>query len=233
MNLEEFNQLVKKREEIECEIKANMDFLESPENKNVGMYEKLIDREGFPRNDIDIYAIRVARNKIICLKNDYLDINKRIEEYLHQVHSSHPVISVKRNKDKNSEGDDDDDKRNGTCHERQTDDNDVSSPGYQERIDEAKRNTFAMIDEMIENSPSHKAGLRVNDYIIQFGDIEKKENDNLDIFKRISDYMSNNPNKIEVKILREEKILFYFIYPSRTDKGLYIGCHLTPTPAGA
>ena len=32
------------------------------------MQGSLVDNEGFPRADIDIYAVRTARNKIICKK---------------------------------------------------------------------------------------------------------------------------------------------------------------------
>ncbi|GAB66158.1 26S proteasome regulatory subunit p27, partial [Plasmodium cynomolgi strain B] len=227
MNLDEFNALVKQRDEIEREIKENVDFLEAPENKSVGMKGKLVDEEGFPRNDIDIYSIRVARNKVICLKNDYLNVNKKIEEYLHKVHNSHPVIRVQRSKAKDEQGND----PNESSPESVTEDYDESAPDYEKLIEEARRSTFAMIDEMVENSPSHKAGLRINDYIIQFGDIRKKkkkksdknekENDNEresekdheDIFKRIAAYMSNNPTRIKVKILREGKIFFYFVFP--------------------
>ncbi|ANQ07952.1 Proteasome regulatory protein [Plasmodium coatneyi] len=201
MNLDEFNELVKQRDEIEREIKENVDFLESPENKSVGMKGKLVDQEGFPRNDIDIYSIRVARNKVICLKNDYLDMNKRIEEYLHKVHTSHPPIRVQRSKAKDEEGND----PNESSSESHVEDYDESAPGYEQLIEEAKRSTFAMIDEMVENSPSHKAGLRINDYVFQFGDIRKKkkkksdesEKDNADIFSRIATYMSNNPTRIK------------------------------------
>ncbi|CRG99777.1 proteasome regulatory protein, putative [Plasmodium relictum] len=217
MDLKEFNELVKKRDEIENEINENLEFLEKPENKNVGMKGKLIDAEGFPRNDIDIYSIRVARNKIICLRNDYIDINKKIEEYLHKVHSTHPIIRVERNKNKNG-----DENLNG---------NKMYEEPNEEEIEHAKKNIFAIIDEIIDNSPSHKAGLKINDYVYQFGDVKKdeiKDDDTVCILKKISDYMSNNPSKIEIKILREEKIYTYCIFPNKTDKGLYIGCHLTP-----
>lgn len=30
------------------------------------MHEKLIDDENYPRSDIDVYTVRVARNRIIC-----------------------------------------------------------------------------------------------------------------------------------------------------------------------
>ncbi|SPJ08603.1 proteasome regulatory protein, putative [Plasmodium sp. DRC-Itaito] len=225
MNLEEFNELVKKREDIENELKEHMDFLERPENKNVGMKGNLIDSEGFPRNDIDIYSIRVARNKIICLKNDYIDINKKLEEYIHKVHNTHPVIRVERKKNMN---------------------NDILNTSQQiakeEDIQNAKKNIFAIIDEVIENSPSHKSGLKINDQIFQFGDIIKKngnenenENENehnrhsnVELFKDIANYMKTQPKQILVKILREENILFYYIIPEQTHNGLYLGCHLSP-----
>ena len=31
----------------------------------VGMSEPLVDAEGFPREDVDVYQVRTARNKII------------------------------------------------------------------------------------------------------------------------------------------------------------------------
>lgn len=36
------------------------------------MNEPLVDSEGYPRNDLDIYQIRFARNRIICKYLVYL-----------------------------------------------------------------------------------------------------------------------------------------------------------------
>ena len=38
--------------------------------------ENLIDQEGFPRNDIDLVAVRTARNKHACLQNDHKGITR-------------------------------------------------------------------------------------------------------------------------------------------------------------
>ena len=35
------------------------------------MHGKLIDDENYPRSDIDVYAVRVARNRIICKKRQH------------------------------------------------------------------------------------------------------------------------------------------------------------------
>lgn len=36
------------------------------QQKGVGMNEPLVDAEGFPRDDIDLYQVRTARHNIIC-----------------------------------------------------------------------------------------------------------------------------------------------------------------------
>lgn len=32
----------------------------------MGMDESLVDNEGFPRSDVNLYQVRTARNKIVC-----------------------------------------------------------------------------------------------------------------------------------------------------------------------
>lgn len=216
LDLSEFNELTKKREEIEKEIEENLQFLENPENKGVGMHGKLIDPEGFPRNDIDIFAIRTARHKVICLKNDYAEINKQIENYLHKIHSSAPVIRVKRDTQK---------KTNGSLEEEEKNEKEV--------LKHAQKNTFAIIEHMVENSPAAKAGLQIGDCIYQFGDIQKKSEiePNAVVLKNVADYVKKKPSTIEVKLLRCDKLHNYIVVPEIKDQGLFIGCHLVPLQA--
>ncbi|MEE6521813.1 hypothetical protein FKM82_020135 [Ascaphus truei] len=47
----------------------------------------LVDREGFPRDDVDIYQVRTVRHNIICLQNDHRALMREIEEALHNLHS--------------------------------------------------------------------------------------------------------------------------------------------------
>nr|CDS27988.1 26S proteasome non ATPase regulatory subunit [Hymenolepis microstoma] len=76
--LKEFQDLEKKRKAIEDEIGVYTEILKS--NRNVGMHGPLVDPEGFPRNDIDLVAVRTARNKIICLNTDYNELMTKLEE---------------------------------------------------------------------------------------------------------------------------------------------------------
>jgi len=76
--------LQKKRDEKEQEILAYQDVLKT---QNVGMDGALVDESGFPRVDVDVYQVRTARNKIICLSNDCRQLTLEMEEKLHQFHA--------------------------------------------------------------------------------------------------------------------------------------------------
>jgi 26S proteasome non-ATPase regulatory subunit 9 len=58
---------------------------------NTNMTNSLIDLQGFPRSDIDVYTVRHTRSKIIHLSNDHADILKEIEKSLIQIHSQAKV----------------------------------------------------------------------------------------------------------------------------------------------
>ncbi|ORX77968.1 hypothetical protein BCR32DRAFT_328713 [Anaeromyces robustus] len=81
--IEKAQYLMKRKDAMEQEI---IEWEEILNSHKVGMTGSLLDSEGFPRADIDIVQIRIARNKIICLKNDYKDIMKQIEQALYDVH---------------------------------------------------------------------------------------------------------------------------------------------------
>lgn len=46
------------------------------------MRDPLVDADGFPRNDIDVYQVRHARHQIINLQNDLKSLLKEIEKGL-------------------------------------------------------------------------------------------------------------------------------------------------------
>uniref|UniRef100_A0A6B2G879 Putative 26S proteasome non-ATPase regulatory subunit 9 (Trinotate prediction) n=1 Tax=Myxobolus squamalis TaxID=59785 RepID=A0A6B2G879_MYXSQ len=67
------------RKKIKKEIQENHSILEKNESN---MHDKLVDKDGFPRNDLDLVAIRTARNKITCLSNDLEVLNEKIYKEL-------------------------------------------------------------------------------------------------------------------------------------------------------
>ncbi|KAK8732953.1 hypothetical protein OTU49_006676 [Cherax quadricarinatus] len=71
--------LIEEKEKIEQTLKELWDVLKS---NNMGMTEPVIDSEGYPRSDIDVYQVRHARHQIKCLQNDHTALLQRIEEGL-------------------------------------------------------------------------------------------------------------------------------------------------------
>ncbi|XP_048041247.1 26S proteasome non-ATPase regulatory subunit 9 isoform X3 [Megalobrama amblycephala] len=83
---EDVRLLIKRKEEIEEQIKAYYDMLQA--QGGVGMDGPLVDVEGFPRADVDLYKVRTARHSISCLQNDHKAIMVEIEEALHRLHAT-------------------------------------------------------------------------------------------------------------------------------------------------
>lgn len=54
---------------------------------HVAINDELVDAEGFPRNDVDVRTVRIARQQILCLQNDLKDLMKEIEKGLEEIHA--------------------------------------------------------------------------------------------------------------------------------------------------
>ncbi|XP_076645126.1 26S proteasome non-ATPase regulatory subunit 9 isoform X1 [Halictus rubicundus] len=135
-------QLMKDKDEIEAELKAFKEILDS---NHVGMDDPLVDSEGYPRQDIDVYQVRHARHKIICFRNDHKALMKKIEEGLHKVHS------LSGNQAESS---------NGAAL------NDVEQP--------VQLKPFLIVNLVSPGSPAEIAGIQVNDLILKFGSIDHR-----------------------------------------------------------
>jgi len=81
---EQVLELMKQKDNLEEEIKALNQVLDS---QKVGMDDPLIDAEGFPRADIDVYQVRHARSSIRSKGNDLISLVARIETGLHSLHA--------------------------------------------------------------------------------------------------------------------------------------------------
>ncbi|KAB7502190.1 26S proteasome non-ATPase regulatory subunit 9 [Armadillidium nasatum] len=82
--MNEVLKLISERDKIENQIKLLSEVL--AENDNVGMNGSLVDSDGYPRSDIDVYQVRHARHDIICLQNDHKALMKKIEQGLQDLH---------------------------------------------------------------------------------------------------------------------------------------------------
>ncbi|XP_043235034.1 26S proteasome non-ATPase regulatory subunit 9-like isoform X2 [Amphibalanus amphitrite] len=78
--------LNEEKRQLDSRIAALSNVLTS---QNVTMDEPLVDAEGYPRSDIDVYSVRHARAQLRRLQNDYRALMSDIEAGLAQLHAQH------------------------------------------------------------------------------------------------------------------------------------------------
>ncbi len=74
---EDLMKLMKQKDDLEKAILDITEYLNSPGLP--GVTGKLVDEEGFPRADIDLFEIRKMRNRLACLQTDHQGVMKQIE----------------------------------------------------------------------------------------------------------------------------------------------------------
>nr|AAI60446.1 psmd9 protein [Xenopus tropicalis] len=189
--------LISKKDEIEAQIKALYDLLQ--DQKGVGMDEPLVDREGYPRADVDIYQVRTARHNIICLQNDHKAIMKEIEESLHRLHA--------REKEK-----------------REKDEAEAQAEALQSH--QALPTAFAKVDVVTPGSPASMSGLQVGDEIISFGTVNTSNFQSLQNIAEVVQHSEGKP--LSVSVVRNGKLVSFALTPLRwSGKGL-LGCNIIP-----
>ena len=87
--MEQARVLIAQKDGIESQIETHLSILKA---NNVTMNTPLVDPEGFPRADIDIYAVRNARVRIIELRNDLDAVMKAISKALEGIFD--PALAV-------------------------------------------------------------------------------------------------------------------------------------------
>ncbi|CEF61975.1 26S proteasome non-ATPase regulatory subunit 9 [Strongyloides ratti] len=133
---EECKSLLSTRDEIDRKLEELGKVLEA---NDVTMDTPLVDEEGFPRNDIDVYTIRHTRSEIITLRNDRKNLDDKIEKLLGEIHKL-----KKENADEVKE------------HE-------------EEVVHRTSNVPFVKIVEVTPHSPADNGNLVVGDEVIQFG----------------------------------------------------------------
>ena len=78
-------ELNEKRNKIEKEMIEIVELLENMNGKP-GLKNRLIDDEGFPRDDVDIFEARKLRNRHACLQTDHKTLMKDLENRLYGLH---------------------------------------------------------------------------------------------------------------------------------------------------
>lgn len=200
--ISDIHELMRRKEEIEAQIKANYEVLEG--QKGVGMNEPLVDFEGYPRADVDVYQVRTARHNIICLQNDHKEVMKQVEAALHQLHAH----------DKEKQARD-----LAEAHREATSRRLSHSEGH-------SLQAFAKVNSVSPGSPASLAGLQVDDEIVEFGSVNTHNFQSLHNIGSVVQHSEGRP--LNVTVIRRGERQQLRLVPTRwAGKGL-LGCNIVP-----
>jgi 26S proteasome non-ATPase regulatory subunit 9 len=200
---ESVRKLIKQKDTMEMEIKQLLNELDS---SSAGRTGNLVDKDGFPRNDIDINAIRVMRNRVAILQNDHIALMKQIEKDLVTLHEQSKTSGTGNN-------------------------NNESSAKQQEQVKPViSLQPFAFVNAVAPDSPASECGLQKGDQVLQFGSVTKSqvEKSSLSVLAQI---VEANVNKNVLVRVRREGIqdhLDLTLVPKPWSGRGYLGCHLLP-----
>ncbi|EFX62012.1 hypothetical protein DAPPUDRAFT_309024 [Daphnia pulex] len=188
-------QLMASKEKMESELVELLDVLKS---NNTDMTASLVDNEGFPRSDIDVYQVRSVRQKVICLRNDLKNLTNQIESVLHNLHAQ---------------------QREGAG----IDEN--SKTSFLNEYDEHTV-PFAKIGAVTEGSPAEKAGLKADDLILGFGSLRASNFSSLKDVAQIVQHRLEC--EIPLCIRRLEVLMQITLIPKPWNGKGFLGCVVLP-----
>ncbi|KAK7933086.1 hypothetical protein WMY93_003982 [Mugilogobius chulae] len=197
LTMDDVRNLIQKKDEIEEQIKAYYDVLE---DQGVGTEGSLVDEEGFPRADVNLYQIRTARHQIACLQNDHKAIMSEIEEALHKLHA--------QEKEK---------KGSGVPHDDPMEEEEPGLP-----------TAFARVEAVTAGSPAHTAGLRVGDEVIEFGSVNSNNFQNLQNIASVVQHSEGKA--LRVVVVRSGERCPMTLTPQRWSGRGLLGCNIVPVP---
>ncbi|KAH7922944.1 hypothetical protein BV22DRAFT_1069561 [Leucogyrophana mollusca] len=199
---EQARALMSRKDDIEAELEAQVSILKA---NSCDLTSPLVDRDGFPRADIDIYAVRHARKRIHELRNDMKDIMNEIGKALEAVYDpSLPGASTEAPPEPQA------------------------TPASASPV---PLKPFAKVNGVAPSSPASEADLRREDLIVKFGHLTQASFTTSSL-QPLADLVSANENReLQVEVLRSDETITLKFTP-RTGwggRGL-LGCHIVPHP---
>jgi 26S proteasome non-ATPase regulatory subunit 9 len=215
-----------RREALEIEadcIKAELTSQGINGEKPAGIKDSLIDSEGFPRGDIDIYNVKNKRQRLAVINTDYKALMKEIEKLLIEIYSDGLLQSTEEKSSKQQQQ-----------HHRQNEDI-INQQSISSMTTSSSTTVFniyknkkciAVIDEILMGSPSEQSGLQNGDELFSFGGIDI---DSVDPISKIPSMVRENVDKpIDLVVKRKGELINISLIPKLWRGNGLLGCHLTP-----
>ncbi|WVQ88977.1 hypothetical protein IAS59_002719 [Cryptococcus gattii] len=199
--------LVQRKDAIQKEIDVLNDILST---HGATASTSLLDNEGYPRGDLDIYAIRHARSSLVRLQNDRRTVTDLLATALHDAFVPSSSSSEQQ--------------PNGSVSIPSSQTNGYSARTRQTAWPEravAKVNTVAV------NSPASVAGLKAQDMIYSFAGIDHTSPGGLQAIGAAVAQSEGTP--LPLLVMRGQERLQLTLTPQSGwgGRGL-LGCHILP-----
>ncbi|EIM81653.1 uncharacterized protein STEHIDRAFT_86036 [Stereum hirsutum FP-91666 SS1] len=202
--------LIARKENIEAEIDAQLSILQT--NGITDMRAPLVDAEGFPRADIDVWNVRQARVRIIELRNDLDSLMGDIGKALEGVYS--PTVDGQASEPASSSKPD----------AAPASKDETMLPSDEELL------PFAKVNGVAPGSPAADAGLLRDDLVVKFGHLHRGMFTGSALQPLASLVAANENKEISVLVRRGEegnKPLKFTPRQGWGGRGM-LGCHIVP-----
>ncbi|EKG07670.1 proteasome 26S non-ATPase subunit 9, putative [Trypanosoma cruzi] len=218
---EELLRLDEQRTAVMRQIEEAMAFLNTTP---VGLNGPLVDGEGFPRNDCDLYAVRRARQAVICGRNDLTALENSMHEKLALLHEENQEEATKQMERDNEA------RRKGKS--------DALQREQRMRLvrEMSKKSPFVRVLTTSANSPGAQAGLTAGDLIVQYGEIDAVTVAAKGFGEMARATASHEGKMISVWVKRkgaaEDEAVEILLVPTRWAGSGLIGCEFEPCLQG-
>lgn len=185
------------------------------EAAGVGLYDKLVDQEGFPRADIDVSAARADRQQVAVLTNDHKRVTSQIEQLMHDLHAEArraPVVNAA--------------KRPTVAELQSSLHLPPQTTSTAAAIPATALRPFAVVDEVSSSSPAQEAGVAVGDQFIAFANITGQTQNTLPAVAAALQAYQNK--EVVARVLRRGNMVELKLTPHTWDGRGLLGCHLRP-----
>mmetsp|Transcript_8045 Transcript_8045/g.20021 ORF Transcript_8045/g.20021 Transcript_8045/m.20021 type:complete len:231 (-) Transcript_8045:223-915(-) len=229
--MEALQALIRKKDALEAEAESLTEQL-SASNMG-GVSGPLVDREGFPRADVDVHATRLLRNRLACLNTDHRQLMGQIEQSMHALHAAAAADGTVST---------------GSAPAARSTPAAAAPSGSAAPAASAAANghtqlkPFALVDSVDPAGPAAAAGLQVGDRLLRFGALHAENHDQLKALGRLT--QRSVGGEVAVIVLRAaanseppppsaahpttSPAVELCLRPCTWDGPGLLGCHLTP-----